>query len=200
MRMNGIDKITQRIDSDTQKEIDKILSAAKAEVASINEKYQAQAKKEAADLAVRNEKVAVEQEERLVSVSQMEARKVTLAAKQDMVEEAFRLALDKLCNLPDDVYINTVAKLMTEAAPDGRGTVIFAKDEHDRIGQKAVDEANRLLENQGKLTLSDETRPIRGGFILANDRVEVNCTFETLVRLQKGEIAGEVAKRLFPET
>lgn len=197
--MNGIDKITQRIDSDTEKEIDGILSAAKAEAASIAEKYQAQAKKEAADLAVRNEKTAAEREERLVSVSQMEARKVTLAAKQDMVEEAFRLALHKLCNLPDDAYINTVAKLLIEAAPNGSGEVIFAKAEHDRIGQKAVDEANRLLQNQGNLTLSDETRPIEGGFILANDRVEVNCTFETLVRLQKGEIAGEVAKRLFPE-
>jgi V/A-type H+-transporting ATPase subunit E len=29
--------------------------------------------------------------------------------------------------------------------------------------------------------------------------VEVNCTFETLVRLQKGTMSGEVAKLLFPE-
>jgi V/A-type H+-transporting ATPase subunit E len=62
-----------------------------------------------------------------------------------------------------------------------------------------VAKANAALGGKGKLTLSDETRPIRGGFILVNGSVEVNCTFETLVRLQRGEIAGEVAKQLFPE-
>ena len=51
----------------------------------------------------------------------------------------------------------------------------------------------------GKLTLSEETRPLKGGFILSDGKVEVNCSFDTLVRLQKTETAGEVAKRLFSE-
>ena len=44
-----------------------------------------------------------------------------------------------------------------------------------------------------------ETLPIQGGFILRSGNVEVNCTFDTLVRLQKAETAGAVAKKLFPE-
>ena len=87
---------------------------------------------------------------------------------------------------------------MVQAAPDGKGTAIFSPSDRERIGAAAVDAANRLLSGNGKLTLSDETRPLRGGFLLVNGSVEVNCTFETLVRLQRGEIAGEAAKRLFP--
>lgn len=195
--MNGIEKITQRIDADAQAEIDQILSGAADAAAQLTARYQEQADKETAELAAKNEKAAAEREERLVSVAQMEARKVILGAKQEMVERAFDQALNTLCTLPDDQYTKTAAQLLQLAAPDGKGAVVFSENDRKRIGEAAVAMANELL-GGGKLTLSAETRNLRGGFILVSGSVEVNCTFETLVRLQKGEIAGEVAKRLFP--
>ena len=60
----------------------------------------------------------------------------------------------------------------------------------------AVTRANEKL-GDGRLTLSEQTRPIKGGLILSDGDVEVNCTFETLVRLQRGEMDREVAKVLF---
>jgi V/A-type H+-transporting ATPase subunit E len=38
---------------------------------------------------------------------------------------------------------------------------------------------------------------MRGGFIMADDNVEVNCTFETLVRLQREQLERDVANVLF---
>ena len=73
------------------------LAAAREQAAQITARYQAQADNEAQSLAARNEKAAAEREERLVSVAQMESRKVILAAKQEMVEKAYDLALEKLC-------------------------------------------------------------------------------------------------------
>jgi V/A-type H+-transporting ATPase subunit E len=198
--MNGIDKITQRIDTETQSQIDKLLSDAREAAARITAHDQAQADRETADLRARNEKAASEREERLVSVAQMEARKVTLSAKQEMVEQAFDLALRKLCALPDERYVETNAKLLARAAPDGTGKVIFSEKDRGRIGAASVAAANALLGEKGRLTLSDEVRPFRGGFILVNGSVEVNCTFETLVRLQRGPMAGEAAKLLFSGT
>ena len=196
--MNGIEKITQRIETDTQAEIDRILGDARAEADDITDRYQAQATHEAAELAAKNQKAAAEREERLVSTAQMEARKVGLAAKQEMVEKAYDLALEKLCSMPDEQYVKTVADLLVQAAPNGRGAVIFAPAERERIGEAAVRAANEKLHG-GKLTLAEETRPLKGGFILSDGKVEVNCSFDTLVRLQKTETAGEVAKRLFSE-
>ena len=66
-----------------------------------------------------------------------------------------------------------------------------------RPGAAAVEQANAQL--KGKLVLSAETRLLQGGFVLRNGNVEVKCTFDTLVRLQKAETAGAVAKKLFPE-
>ena len=196
--MNGIEKITQRIEAEAQAEIDRILSDAKAEAEKVTAAYQAQAAAEAAELEAKNQKVAAEREERLVSSAQMEARKTALAAKQEMLDKAYELALEKLGSMPNDKYVETVAELLVQAAPGGHGTVIFAAAERDRIGAAAVALANEKLGN-GALTLAEETRPIKGGFILSDGKVEVNCAFDTLVRLQKTETAGAVVKQLFPE-
>ncbi len=193
--MNGIEKITQRIASEAQAEIDRILGDAREEAGRIAANYRAQADAEARELEAKNEKAAAEREERLVSAAQMEARKVQLAAKQEMVEKAYIQALDKLCAMPREQYVAVLADLLVKASSSGKEEAVFSKEDRERVGKAAVAKANELSGKQ--LRLSDETLPIRGGFILKDQNVEVNCTFETLVRLQKAETAGAVVKRLF---
>ena len=193
--MNGIEKITQRIASDAQAEVDRILGDARDEAGRIAANYRARADAEAAELAAKNEKAAAEREERLVSAAQMEARKVQLAAKQEMVEKAYIQALDKLCALPEEQYVAILADLLVKASSNGKEEAVFSPEDRERVGEAAVAKANELSGKQ--LRLSDETQPIRGGFILKDKNVEVNCTFETLVRLQKAETAGAVAQKLF---
>ena len=195
--MNGIEKITQRIGQDAQGEIDQILADAKAQAADIAAQYDARAKKEAQDIVHRGERNVAEREERLASVAQMETKKQTLAVKQEMLDKAFDLALDKLCALPEAEYTALLAKLAAASAPAGQGQLIFSQKDRTRVGKAVVTAANEALPGGGRLTLSEQTRPIRGGFILSDGDVEVNCAFETLVRLQRGEISGEVAKALF---
>ena len=193
--MNGIEKITQRIASDAQAEVDCILGDARDEAGRIAANYRAQADAEAAELAAKNEKAAAEREERLVSAAQMEARKVQLAAKQEMVEKSYIQALDKLCALPEEQYVAILADLLVKASSNGKEEAVFSPEDRERVGEAAVAKANELSGKQ--LRLSEETQPIRGGFILKDKNVEVNCTFETLVRLQKAETAGAVAQKLF---
>ena len=193
--MNGIEKITQRIASEAQAEIDRILGDARDEADRIAESYRAQADGEAAELNARNEKNAAEREERLVSAAQMEARKVLLAAKQEMVEKAYIQALDKLCAMPEEQYVSVLAGLLVKASSNGKEEAVFSKEDREQVGKAAVEKANQLSGKQ--ILLSEETQPIRGGFILKDKNVEVNCTFETLVRLQKAETAGAVVKKLF---
>nr|WP_325186006.1 V-type ATP synthase subunit E [uncultured Oscillibacter sp.] len=227
--MNGIEKITGRITADAQAEAERVLTAAREEAAKISARYQAQADAECADLTAKNAKAAAEREERLVSVAQMEARKVQLAAKQEMVEKAYAQALEKLSRLPEEQYVQVLADLLVQASSTGREEAIFSPEDRERVGKAAVARANEILTKQAApgvpqgdsavtnllskvaanvaamakgtamLTLSKETRPLKGGFILKDENVEVNCTFDTLVRLQKAETAGMVAKKLFPE-
>lgn len=227
--MNGIEKITGRIEGDAQREIDGILAAARGQADEITARYQAQAEKDAADLVRRGEQSAAERAERLESVAHLEAKKLTLAAKQDMLDKAFDRALQKLAELPDEDYISLLANLTVKATATGREQVIFSGRDRNRIGKAVVTKANDMLAKQvapklpdeltetkagamldkvisrssailagtGMLTLAEGTRPIKGGVILSDGEVETNCSFETLVRLLRDEMAGKVAGALF---
>lgn len=194
--MNGIEKIIDRISGDAQAEIDAILEEARAEAAQITAKYEAQAKEEADEILKRGSAAAAEREERLASMAQMEGRKAELAAKQEVIEEAFELALKKLLELPEERYVNLLADLAVRASVTGKETLFFSAADRDRVGKKVVDAANKKL-TAGALALGDGSRSIKGGFVLSDGAVEVNCSFDTLVRLQKAEITGEVTRVLF---
>ena len=193
--MNGIETIIQRLNTDAKAETDALLDKARQDAAAITTRCQAQADKETADLAARNQRAAAEREERLVSAAQMEARKTILAAKQAVMEEVYDKALEKLRSLPQDRAVEVLASLLNEAAPQGKGEVLFSAQDRETAGRAAVDAAN--AKNGGQLTLSNETANIPGGFILRNGSIEVNCAYDTLIRLQKTETAGQVARQLF---
>ena len=194
--MNGIERITARIESDGQAESDRILADARAEAERITAHYREAAEVVRTELAAKNEKEAARRKERLVSAAQMEGRRVQLAAKQAVVECAYARALEKLQNMPEGQYVKLLAALLQKASVSGGGEVIFSPQDRETAGKKAVEKANAA---GGSLHVAKETRPIGRGFVLREGRVEVNCTFETLVRLQKEETAGAVAKQLFGE-
>lgn len=227
--MNGIEKITARIAEDGKAENDALLAQARAQAAEITAKYQAQARAEAEEILDQGRKNAGERARHLDSMAQMECRKAVLAAKQDVIGEAFDLALKKLQALPTDQYVELLANLAVQASTTGREKLIFSPSLRAQVGKAVVVAANKklaeavspklpeevadskagaildkvvagasaILNGTGMLTLSEETRPMDGGFILSDGAVEVNCTFDTLIRLQRGPLAGEVAKVLF---
>ena len=194
--MDGIEKITGRIAADASQEIAAIQAEARRQADEIAGRYEAQARRESEDILARGRRDADERVERLASVAQLDARKLELAAKQEMLSKAYDLALEKLVNLPDKDYVTLLADLAVKASSTGKEAVIFSQKDRTRYGKQVVTQANERLKD-GHLTMSEQTRPIQGGLILSDGDVEVNCTFETLVRLQRGEMDREVAKVLF---
>ena len=226
--MEGIEKITAKIAQDAQAEISRLMAEADEKVGAIQAEAQAQAQREAAEIESRGRSAAGERLERLSSASQMERRKLELAAKQEVLGEAFALALEKLCTLPEKEYISLLAKLALEASSSGKEQLIFSKKDRASVGKQVVMAANdalvkerapslpeevakskvgafvdKLVHNTTAvvtgtgLTLSEETRDIKGGFIMVDGDVEINCAFETLVRLQREQMEKKVADALF---
>ena len=195
--MEGLEKIEARLRQDARTEVDRLNAEADARAAEIAAQAQTQARQESEAILSRGEKAARERLERLSSAAGMETRKLELAAKQEMLEQAFRLALDKLCALPEEEYLALLVSLLKKASSTGEEQVIFSPGDRERLGRRAVDAANEAL--SAHLTLSEQTRPIRGGFILADGDVELNCAFETLVRLQREKLEKAAVQILFPE-
>ena len=227
--MNGIEKITAKIAADAEADVKKLQAETEQKIDALRAQTAAQAAQEKQAILARGEKAAAERLERLESAAQMEQRKLALAAKQEVVGEAFEMAVEKLCNLPDKELIALLTELAVEASTTGREALIFSVKDRARIGKQVVMAANDILAKNvapelpgaitesrvgglvgkvvnttaavvtgtGQMTLSEQTRPMRGGFIMADDNVEVNCTFETLVRLQREQLERDVANVLF---
>lgn len=227
--MNGIEKITARISADAQQEIDQLKAQTQQQVDAILADSAAQAERLSQETLARGRKAAEERLERLQSAAQMETRKLKLAAKQEVLAEAFDLALNKLCSMPDEQYVALLAELAVKASTTGKEKLIFSQRDRSRVGKQVVVAANDILVKErapglpgpvgeskvgailgrvvnnttaivtgtGLLTLSEETRDIRGGFIMVDGDVEINCTFETLVRLEREKLEKEVAQVLF---
>ena len=227
--MDGIEKITGRILDDAKAEVQSIHTQAAEKAQAIRDEYDKQAQRECVDILSRGEKAAAERLERLESAAHMERRKLELAAKQQVLGEAFEKALDDLCDLPEQEYIDLLAALAAKAAVSGKEQMIFSERDRAQVGKQVVMAANELLVKDavpalpdslgeskvgafldkviqntaakmtgtGMLTLSEQTRPIRGGFVMSDGEVEVNCAFETLVRMQREKLEKEVADILF---
>ncbi len=198
--MNGIEKITDRIAVDTAQETSAMLSRAKSQAAEITASYAALAESDYQEAVTQGKAQADDRVVRLGGVAQLEARKRRLAVKQEMLSRAFDQALEKLLALPEDSYADLLAKLAADASTTGKEAVILSTKDRARYGKRVVLSANARLEQAGKpasLTLSEEFRDFQGGLYLQEGNVETNCTFPTIVRMLREQMAGEVAQVLF---
>lgn len=198
--MEGMDKITARIIADAEREIAEIQRENDEKIEALTAEAQSAAEQESLELLTRGRRAAEERRERLSSSAAVECHKLELAAKQELLEETFATAVEQLCSLPRGEYLALIASLAAEAAEGGEQMILSPRDA-ERYGTEVILMANTALRAAGKrgeLTLSAETRPIPGGFILSSGDVELNCAFDTLVRLRREKLEKEVAKILFP--
>ena len=197
--MSGVEKITGKILSSAQDSADEILSEARAEATSIIEKAKNEAEIQSADILEKAGKDAEEIVKRRISVAELECRKRTLSAKQEMVEAAFAEAEKKLTSMPKDKYLDFLAGLLEKNAAGGEEIVLNSKDK-DELGLKLV--AHVLIQNAKALKLSmpkisDDTANINGGFILRKGNIEYNSSLSTILNSNREDLLPMVAAKLF---
>ncbi len=227
--MNGIEKITARIEADCQADVAAILAEGQAKADKVKAEYAEKAAAQAKAAEEAGVQAAQRQLERLESAAQMDAKKQLLAAKQACLDDAFAGAKQKLLAMDDDQYAALLAKLAVNAAKSGREEIVLSQRDRDRVGAMVVSKANAilaeasapgvagtlkgskagnllsrvvtganaLLQGTAQLSLSKDTADIEGGLILRDGNVEVNCAFETLLRMLREDMAAQVAGILF---
>ena len=198
--MNGIDKIIDKLRAESQAEIDAILAKARQEAEEISARFARQAEQEKAAAGEKGKRAAAERQDRLIRAAEMESKKTILGAKQGILDRAFAQARETLLDLPQEKYVSLLALLAAGSAGSGSETILLNEKDRELLGDRIVAEANRLRAQAGKpaaLTLSAETAEIDGGLLLRDQSSEVNCTFETLLRLSREELASQAAAILF---
>lgn len=198
--MNGIEKITARIAATAQAEVDAIAAETESRCQSITVSYELQAQdayRERIRTGVQENERRVE---RLRKSNAMDSKKQMLALKQELISAAFTRAMEQFESMEENDYISFLAYLASNASETGDETVLFNEKDRAAIGSRVVEEANRIRREsseRGALVLGDESRSIRGGLILKNGLVEINCSLEKMMELRRSELATPVAAILF---
>lgn len=193
--MNGLDKIIARMESDIRAECDALAANAAENAAAIRRDYQAQADAAARDSAQRAQTQAAEHLEHLNGSSQLACRQRVLAAKQQLIDEAFARTVQALAALPQADYIDLLAALAAENGSGDEELLLSARD-REAVGAAVVDAANTRKPG-ASFHLSGETRDTGGGLVLRRGRVELNCSFTEKLRQLRQEESSAVARLLF---
>jgi len=200
--MTGIDRIKAKILDDARKVADENMSRAKQEAERIIAEAEKQAQEENEKARQAAEAEAAELKKRMAAVSSLEERKRMLKVRQDMVDAAFRAAFEKTLHLSTEEYGRFLKRFILESVREGEGEILFNESDRSRLGARFVEEINQTLKAKGKasiLTLSGQTIPNRGGFVLKYGDMEINSTLELIFNMARPQLEAEVASILFKE-
>ena len=198
--MNGIEKITARIEAEAVADAARISEEGAARCETVRAEGEAKAQEAYWNRLREGAKSSEARADRLAKAADMEARKSVLACKQAIVAEAFDRAEAKLRAMAGEEYVAFLAGQAARAASTGREEVILNAKDRAAVGEKTVKKANALLSGEGRtgrLVLSAETGDFSGGLILKDGNITVNCTLEALMTQAREEQAARVAAELF---
>lgn len=135
--MNGMEKITARMKEDAARSLSELNAQTEQELRRIREESAVRAEKERETADGRAHLAAQERYERLCSAAEMETRKLTLSAKQEVLAETYDRALEILCSMPREEYLSLLVRLLKAAGGKGDEKIALSAKDRDEMGENA---------------------------------------------------------------
>ena len=198
----SLEKILERIQREAQSEVDHIKSRTAATADEILKKAQAEAETFNAQALEDAKNEAEQRKDRIIATARLDFRKARLAERQNAINAAFQEAVESLLNMEDAEYRKILRDMILPNVRTGDEELILSERDKAGLGEELLEEVNRQLTEsgkEGKLTLSQDTYDILGGFVLRRGEIELNSSFESLLKSSRDDLESEVSKILFPE-
>lgn len=200
--MEGIDKIKEKILEEAhlqaRSNIEKSEREAAAIIKAAQEKAEAKKNREAEKALIESEN----KKNRLIAAAELETRKLKLQAKQEMIEEVFVKTIESLSNLPEDQYKNMLSDMILNSIKTGEEEIILPEKDMGKLGKEIIDTVNNKLKEKNiktKVKLSTEKRNIDSGFVIKTGNIEINNSFESIIKMERNNLETEVVETLFTE-
>ena len=196
----SLDKILVQINSEAQQKSEQIISEAKEKAEQIMKQSLEEAglMKEAILEQARQD--ARDREKRMIQMAHLAGRKAILAEKQKAVNFIFSAAMNRLAGFNPGKYRQILRHMLIKAVRSGKEEIILPDKDKKLIDDDWLKGLNKELAKTrglpGELKLSKETRPIKGGFILRDGQVEINSSFEAILKYNQSELESDVVALL----
>lgn len=190
--MEGKEAIIAKILSDAENKAQEIAHAAETYAVSVKEQAEEWAQNYSAEQekGLRTETAEIIARRKIVA--ELDAKKVLLKAKQDVIDEIYLKAEKKLCKTDKKTYLAVVLQKIEEFADEG-DEVILSKD--GVLTEKDVSESEVFKSK--KLSISKTIGKFIGGVMLVGKVSDKNLTFHEIIFNEKEHNAPIIAKKLF---
>jgi len=190
----SIEKIASKIENDAKAEAKAIVDVAKKQAWELVD----DANKKADVLLEKAKKVGIESREKQVvrrkAVASIDGRNVMLAKKQELIDDCFRKAIDKVITGDREKYLDFLVSVVKAQGLSG-GTIAVSESDQEISGKLAEKLAQAIPGSS--FTVSDEPANIRGGLICSAGNTVYNASVEAVAQDIRGDIGAEVAAVLF---
>ena len=197
--MAGAEKLIEKILDEARQQAQANIEKARKEADAILQAAKAEAEKKERLTLEKARINADEKKRRMIASAELDAKKEKLKAKQDIIEEAFKKALEKLNSLPEQQYFGILEDMLINIGRENCELILSDRDKK-RLNSAFLDNIKSRLKEKGytgNINISDETRDIKGGFILKMGDIEINNSFDAILRMKRDELEPEVVKILF---
>ena len=199
---DGLMRLQRRILDDAEKEASRIKDAAQAKAEEILKEASAKAEARYSEIMSAAQKERETRKQRLITLARLDGRRMLLAAKDQALQDVFAEAMNAMVSSYRQRYRDFLRELLAATATYDVQEVIFNERDRNELASSLVREVQDLLKRQGRnvrINVSQETRPIGGGFLLRSGNIEINCSIEAIFQNKRDELIPEVAGVLFAE-
>jgi V/A-type H+-transporting ATPase subunit E len=200
--VNGIDKINDKILTDGKDFAKNVVNEASGEVKRIISDARMSSEKKKKEIIENAENEGRIKKERIIATAKMDGKKDLLVARQSIMDEAFEKALDKMSSLPVKEYRSILENLILNSVEKGNEEIILNSKDKSKLPKTFMTNLNKKIKSSGKLgevKVSEKEADIKGGVIISSDDIEINCSFEALLRMKREEIEPEVYDIFFSQ-
>ena len=198
--MTGSERIKEKILSEAAENADMIQKTAMAEAEAIlSEAQHARTEAEARTMSqidAKKEALLGRNEATL----QLEKRKQILAARQEVVQEAFKKATQAIFDLPLQEYRKLLISMILTLEWQGDAQIVVTENDRNRLGSDFLEEIVMLRQKKnmiGKIVFAHDVLQSGGGFIIRTGEIELNGTFDVVIDSIRPKLEKSVADILF---
>lgn len=189
--MAGVDQINNKILQEARDSAGIRIGLARDEAGRIVEAARREAEQKRKSILENAAAKASDAHRRIIALAEIELRKERLKVKRELVKRTLDKARERLCGMPDEEYCSFMANIIVKAAQKEEYEIVLSPGDRQRIGERLVTAVSVLAGGLGKdvrAGLSDSTADICGGFILRTEEVEMNYSFEAMMRAEHEQL------------
>jgi len=164
----------------SKKQTDEIIEIAKEKAKEIKAISDKNAKDEAHSTLIRAKSLAVS-----------ERRKILLVKKQEIIEEILDEAQKRISNMDSKIKSDIYLKMLEENITGAENEIIVFNSQDREIAIQIKNKISKSFE------ISEESGDFSGGFIIKRGHIQINMTFEMIIKQYRNELIGIAADSVF---